>query len=55
MRHNIYLNVTTTTFSVIAVLVPIIAVSPKVLSGELSLGTLMQDIGAFGATTSAVA
>jgi putative ATP-binding cassette transporter len=55
MRNNIYLNVTTTTFSVIAVLVPIIAVSPKVLSGELSLGTLMQDIGAFGATTSAVA
>ena len=55
MRHNIYLNVTTTTFSVIAVLVPIIAVSPKVLSGELSLGTLMQDIGAFSATTSAVA
>jgi len=55
MRHNIYLNVTTTTFSVIAVLVPIIAVSPKVLSGELSLGTLMQDIAAFGATTSAVA
>jgi len=55
MRHNIYLNGTTTTFSVIAVLVPIIAVSPKVLSGELSLGTLMQNIGAFGATTSAVA
>jgi len=55
MRHNIYLNGTTTTFSVIAVLVPIIAVSPKVLSGELSLGTLMQDIAAFGATTSAVA
>lgn len=55
MRHNVYLNVTTTTFSVIAVLVPIIAVSPKVLSGELSLGTLMQDIGAFSATTSAVA
>jgi putative ATP-binding cassette transporter len=55
MRHNIYLNVTTTGFSVIAVLVPIIAVSPKVLSGELSLGTLMQDIAAFSATTSAVA
>lgn len=55
MRHNIYLNGTTTTFSVIAVLVPIIAVSPKVLSGELTLGTLMQDIGAFSATTSAVA
>lgn len=55
MRHNIYLNVTTTAFSVIAVLVPIIAVSPKVLSGDLSLGTLMQDISAFSATTEAVA
>lgn len=55
MRHNVYLNLTTTTFSVIAVLVPIIAVSPKVLTGELSLGTLMQDIAAFAATTSAVA
>jgi vitamin B12/bleomycin/antimicrobial peptide transport system ATP-binding/permease protein len=55
MRHNIYLNVTTTGFSVIAVLVPIIAVSPKVLSGELTLGTLMQDIAAFSATTAAVA
>ena len=55
MRHNIYLNVTTTGFSVIAVLVPIIAVSPKVLSGDLSLGTLMQDVSAFSATTSAVA
>lgn len=55
MRHNVYLNLTSTTFSVIAVLVPLIAVSPKVLSGELSLGTLMQDIGAFAATTAAVA
>lgn len=55
MRQNIYLNVATTSFSVIAVLVPIIAVSPKVLSGELSLGTLMQDISAFAATTAAVA
>lgn len=55
MRHNIYLNVTSTSFSVISVLVPIIAVSPKVLSGELTLGTLMQDIAAFSAMTSAVA
>jgi len=55
MRHNVYLNVTTNTFSAIAVLVPIIAVSPKVLAGEISLGTLMQDIGAFSATTAAVA
>ncbi len=55
MRHNVYLNLTSTTFSVIAVLVPIIAVSPKVLAGELTLGTLMQDVGAFAATTAAVA
>jgi len=55
MRHNVYLNATTNSFSVIAVLVPIVAVSPKVLSGELSLGTLMQDVGAFSATTAAVA
>jgi putative ATP-binding cassette transporter len=55
MRHNVYLNMTTNTFSVVAVLVPIVAVSPKVLSGELSLGTLMQDVGAFAATTAAVA
>mgnify|MGYP002146855535 FL=1 len=55
MRQNIYLNVASTGFSVIAVLVPIIAISPKVLSGELSLGTLMQDISAFAATTTAVA
>ncbi len=55
MRQNVYLNLTSTTFSVIAVLVPIISVSPKVLTGELSMGTLMQDIAAFAATTSAVA
>jgi putative ATP-binding cassette transporter len=55
MRHNVYLNLTSTGFSVISVLVPIIAVSPRVLAGELSLGTLMQDIGAFAATAAAVA
>lgn len=55
MRQNIYLGLATTSFSVVAVLVPIIAVAPKVLSGELSLGTLMQDISAFAATTAAVA
>jgi putative ATP-binding cassette transporter len=55
MRHSVYLNLTSTGFSVISVLVPIIAVSPKVLAGELSLGTLMQDIGAFAATAAAVA
>lgn len=55
MRQNVYLNVTSTTFSVVAVLVPIIAVAPKVLSGELSMGTLMQDVSAFAATTASVA
>ncbi len=55
MRHNMYLNATTTSFTVIAVLVPVIAVSSKVLSGALTLGTLMQDIGAFYAMTAAVA
>jgi putative ATP-binding cassette transporter len=55
MRNNVYLNVTTSSFSAISVLVPIIAISPKVLSGDFSLGTLMQNIGAFAATTAAVA
>ncbi len=55
MRQNIYLNVATTSFSVVAVLVPIVAVAPKVLAGQLSLGTLMQDISAFAATAAAVA
>jgi putative ATP-binding cassette transporter len=55
MHQNIFLNVASTGFSVVAVLVPIIAVSPKVLSGQLSLGTLMQDISAFAATAAAVA
>lgn len=55
MRQNIYLNVTTNGFAAVALLVPILAVAPKVLSGELTLGTLMQDISAFTATTAAVA
>ncbi len=55
MLHNMFLNATTTSFSVIAVLVPLVAVSPKVLSGDLTLGTLMQDIAAFAAMTAAVA
>lgn len=55
MRHNVYLNATSSGFSAISLLVPIIAVAPKVLGGELTLGTLMQDISAFSATTAAVA
>jgi len=55
MRQNIYLNVTTNGFAAVALLVPILAVAPKVLSGELTLGTLMQDISAFTSTTAAVA
>ena len=55
MRHNVYLNATTSGFAAVSVLVPILAVAPKVLGGEISLGTLMQDISAFAATTAAVA
>jgi putative ATP-binding cassette transporter len=55
IRQNVYLNVTTNGFAGVALLVPILAVAPKVLSGELTLGTLMQDISAFTSTTAAVA
>jgi len=55
MRQNIYLNVSTNGFAAVALLVPILALAPKVLSGELTLGTLMQSISAFTSTTAAVA
>lgn len=42
-------------FSVAAVLMPTITLSPKALTGQRSLGTLMQDIPAFAPTTAAVA
>ena len=55
MRLYIYLNTTSGTFGLVSVLVPIVALAPKVLSGELTIGTLMQDIGAFAETAAAIA
>jgi putative ATP-binding cassette transporter len=55
MRLHIFLNTASGGFAVVSVLVPIIAVAPKVLSGELTIGTLMQDIGAFAETAAAIA
>ena len=55
MKHNVYLNMASGGFSGVAVAVPIIAVAPKVLTGELTLGTLMQDVGAFAATSACIA
>ncbi len=55
MRFHIYLNTATGGFAIVAVLVPIIAIAPKVLSGELGIGTLMQDVTAFAETAAAVA
>jgi putative ATP-binding cassette transporter len=55
MRLHIFLNTASGGFAVVSVLVPIIAIAPKVLSGELSIGTLMQDITAFAETASAIA
>ena len=55
MRLHIFLNTASGGFAVISVLVPIVAVAPKVLSGELSIGTLMQDITAFAETAAAIA
>jgi putative ATP-binding cassette transporter len=55
MKHNVYLNVASGGFSGVAVAVPIVAVAPKVLTGELTLGTLMQDVGAFAATAACIA
>jgi putative ATP-binding cassette transporter len=55
MRLHILLNASSNTFALVSVLVPIVALAPKVLSGELSVGTLMQDLGAFTQTASAIA
>ena len=55
MRLHIFLNTASGGFAVVSLLVPIIAVAPKVLSGELTIGTLMQDIGAFAETAAAIA
>ena len=55
MRLHIFLNTASGGFAVVSVLVPIIAVAPKVLAGELTIGTLMQDIAAFAETAAAIA
>lgn len=55
MRYHIFLNMASGGFAVVSVLVPIIATAPKVLSGELSIGVLMQDISAFAETAAAIA
>ena len=55
MRHNVFLNIASTGFGVIALAVPIFAMAPNVLSGEMTLGSLMQDISAFTATSGAIA
>jgi putative ATP-binding cassette transporter len=55
MRFHIFLNTASGGFGIISVLVPIMAVAPKVLSGELSIGTLTQDISAFAGTAGAIA
>ena len=55
MRLHIFLNASSNGFALVSVLVPIVALAPKVLSGELSIGTLMQDLGAFTETAAAIA
>ncbi len=55
MRHNVFLNMASGGFGAVAIVVPIMAMAPKVLSGEMTLGTLMQDVAAFAATAQAVA
>lgn len=55
MRQNVYLNIAATGFGIVAFAVPIFAMAPHVLAGEISLGTLMQDVAAFMATAGAVA
>lgn len=55
MRYNVWLSLASGGFSGVALAVPIVAVAPKVLSGDLTLGTLMQDVGAFTATSAAIA
>jgi putative ATP-binding cassette transporter len=55
MRHNVYLGLASGWFSTVTVAVPVIAVAPKVLSGELTIGVLMQNVQAFAATSFAIA
>jgi putative ATP-binding cassette transporter len=55
MRYNVFLNIASGSFSAISIVVPIVAMAPHVLSGEFTLGTLMQDVAAFSATAGAIA
>jgi putative ATP-binding cassette transporter len=55
MKHNIFLNMASGGFGAVAAVVPIVAMAPKVLSGDMTLGTLMQDVAAFAATAQAIA
>jgi len=55
MRHNVFLNIASGGFSAVSIVVPIVAMAPHVLSGEFTLGTLMQDVAAFAATAGAIA
>jgi putative ATP-binding cassette transporter len=55
MRFHVFLNMASGGFGVVSVFVPIIALAPKVLSGEVSIGTMSQDIAAFTETAGAVA
>jgi vitamin B12/bleomycin/antimicrobial peptide transport system ATP-binding/permease protein len=55
MRYNVFLNIASGSFSAVSLVVPILAAAPHVLTGEISLGTLMQDVAAFSATAGAIA
>ena len=55
MRQNVYLNMASGGFSAVSLAVPILAMAPHVLAGEISLGTMMQDVAAFTATAGAIA
>jgi putative ATP-binding cassette transporter len=55
MRQNVWLNLASGGFSGVALAVPVLAVAPRVLAGDMTLGTLMQDVGAFTETSAAIA
>ncbi len=55
MRYNVFLNMASGGFSAVAVVVPLVAMAPHVLSGEITFGTMMQDVAAFAATAGAIA
>ncbi|MBL0151261.1 MAG: ABC transporter ATP-binding protein/permease [Ideonella sp.] len=55
MQHTKRLNLTSTLIGGYVTFIPIIAVSPKLFSGELNLGDMMQSIAVFGTTAHSVA